>query len=111
MLGETFRSSSRVPTHILCMVSPDSSLQAVQSALGRASFYGQRVLHQHGHSGVRVLMPWRDWDAVRAATLLTLILNVHSLSHALSLSADDPSVSDAPIVTDALVLPWKANVS
>ena len=66
-LSGSFRSASRVPTHLLGPTV--GSLEYLLKVLGRGMCFDQGTA---GRDKVQVLVPWRDWDALEAMpTLLT----------------------------------------
>jgi len=56
----SYRSSLRVPTHIVMYLGMGHSVENFIQALGRATFNGKSVLEQNGHSHVTYLMPGHD---------------------------------------------------
>jgi hypothetical protein len=75
--GESFRSSfvtpeaggpplAIVPTHILCGLGERQSYENLVQMLGRATGTFRAELAANGHTVVRVLASWQDFDAARA---------------------------------------------
>lgn len=64
--GMSFRSSKRVPSHILLALGDGYSTEGMIQALGRATFNGKHVLLENGFENVTCLTRDRHWDAARA---------------------------------------------
>ncbi len=76
--------------------------------MGRAMFYGKRLLLEQEHGAVRVMMPWRDWDAVRASSSLMLLLHLDFLRR---VAASSRATAPVPLIASERTLPWSADVS
>jgi hypothetical protein len=63
--GISFRSDSRVPTHLVCRLGKGYSVESVLQAFGRAAFNGRKVLEENGHSQVTAVLPWHDFMTVK----------------------------------------------
>jgi len=64
--GMSFRSSKRVPSHILLALGDGYSFEGMIQALGRATFNGKHLLLANGFKSVTVLIRDRDWDSAIA---------------------------------------------
>ena len=61
----SFRSSSRVPTHIILSRGPGYSLEDYIQAIGRATFNGLSTLKKNGHDNVTILTSEKDFQAAQ----------------------------------------------
>lgn len=87
--GMSFRSSKRVPTHILLALGEGYSTEGMFQALGRATLIGKDRLLENGFSNVTVLTRHGDWDAARAyhAFVVAIAKNIERVG--LSRAFDD----------------------
>lgn len=65
----SYRSSLRVPTHIIMHLGIGHSVENFIQALGHATFNGKSLLEQNGHSYVTYLMPGHDAEVAPAYDL------------------------------------------
>ncbi|CAB9502599.1 expressed unknown protein [Seminavis robusta] len=72
----SFRSSTRVPTHMILSRGPGYSLEDYIQALGRATFNGLSVLKQNGHSNVTILTNENDFLAAKKYSTFVQEVNV-----------------------------------
>ena len=56
----SYRSSARVPTHIVLFMGQGHSVENLVQALGRATFTGKDLLESNGHESVTYLMGSQD---------------------------------------------------
>ncbi|CAB9502596.1 expressed unknown protein [Seminavis robusta] len=73
----SFRSSTRVPTHMILSRGPGYSLEDYIQAIGRATFNGLSVLEQNGHSHVTVLTNENDFLAAKKYYSFVQAINVY----------------------------------
>lgn len=64
--SETFRSSTRIPTHTLVSLGMGQSLDKLVQAVGRASFRGAHMLTESGWDHVTILTTAPDFDNMNA---------------------------------------------
>jgi hypothetical protein len=64
--GDSFRSTQRVPTHIIVSLGQSLSIEILIQALGRATFGGKSILEANGFASVTVLTPHNDWDSAQS---------------------------------------------
>lgn len=64
--GDSFRSSKRVPSHILESLGRGMSIDKVMQSVGRATGKFKRRLSKNGFEHVKVLMKSTDYDTVLA---------------------------------------------
>jgi hypothetical protein len=72
----SFRSSNRVPTHMILSRGGGYSLEDYIQALGRATFNGLSILIQNGHSGVTILTDKNDFLAAKKYYSFVQAINV-----------------------------------
>ncbi|EKX36854.1 hypothetical protein GUITHDRAFT_117023 [Guillardia theta CCMP2712] len=63
--GDSFRSSLRVPTHLICALGTAMSIEKMVQAMGRAT-YQNSTLESNGFSHVTVLTYAMDYDTAQA---------------------------------------------
>ena len=65
--GESFRNNRRVPTHIIVALGGAQTVDKLVQCVGRASGEFRTQLRRNGFpNGVTLLMPYSDYDAVKA---------------------------------------------
>ena len=69
--GMSFRSTNRVPTHMLVSRGGGYSIEDVIQTLGRGTFNGRDVLEKNGFQNVTVLCEWRDLMTAKSYHSLT----------------------------------------
>ena len=99
--GDSFRSDTRLPTHMVNSMSNATSLDRLVQSAGRASFQGLKQLLDSGFGRVRVLMSEGDFRAVRAYVSLMEEIRARLMGDG------QPRLS----LEDALAKPFRADLA
>jgi hypothetical protein len=63
--GISYRSSKRVPSHLVLQMGRGYSIESVVQTIGRGTFIGREILKRNGFEHVTLLTTSGDWEMVR----------------------------------------------